>query len=77
MASAATPASVMNDVRHRAFDLIDRRYDLIHQIRREPMKAMGIVFGAGVLLGAIAGLACTARGRKAGDVCASLGTGPR
>jgi hypothetical protein len=50
--------------RHRALDLLDRRYDLIHQIRREPIKAVGYVFGAGVLVGAIAGAACVGLGLR-------------
>jgi hypothetical protein len=41
----------------------DHQYDLIHQIRRLPLKAIGIMFGAGVLIGVVGGMACAGRGR--------------
>lgn len=67
MSTVAIANNAAKVVRHRALDFLDRRYNLIHQIRREPMKAIGIVFGAGVLIGAVAGLACTGRGRHDRD----------
>jgi ElaB/YqjD/DUF883 family membrane-anchored ribosome-binding protein len=40
-------------VKRRLQDLTDRRHEVAHQVRREPFKAIGIAFGAGVLLGAV------------------------
>jgi ElaB/YqjD/DUF883 family membrane-anchored ribosome-binding protein len=50
--------------RRRVQELADRRYEVAHRIRQEPFKAIGIVFGAGVLLGvATAVMSCVGRGR--------------
>jgi len=49
--------SAFDDVRTAALRIMDRRYDLIHQIRREPVKSMGLAFGAGLFVGLIAAVA--------------------
>ena len=45
-------------VRRQAQGLVDMRYDVEHQIRREPLKAMGLTFGVGMILGVATGLVC-------------------
>jgi ElaB/YqjD/DUF883 family membrane-anchored ribosome-binding protein len=40
--------------KRRFQDLADRRYEVAHRIRQEPFKAVGVAFGAGVLLSAVA-----------------------
>ncbi|HZR25368.1 MAG TPA: hypothetical protein VFA59_17360 [Vicinamibacterales bacterium] len=77
MSTATLADTSLRAIRHRALDVFDRRYDLIHQIRREPVKAIGIVFGAGLLVGAAVSFACSVLGRKAGDVCAPRGGASR
>lgn len=49
----------MKTIRHKAEDLQDLRYELVHQVRREPLKAIGIALGAGAVLGAAAAFACS------------------
>lgn len=46
--------------RRRVQDLADRRHELAHQVRREPLKAIGIAFGAGLLLGTVTASLCRA-----------------
>lgn len=36
--------------------LDDTRDDMVHRIKQEPMKAVGVAFGAGLCLGAATGL---------------------
>lgn len=50
----------MKTIRHKAQDLEEMKYELVHQVRREPIKAVGIALGAGLLLGALTGVACGA-----------------
>jgi ElaB/YqjD/DUF883 family membrane-anchored ribosome-binding protein len=45
-------------VKRRVHDLADRRYELAHTVRREPFKAVGLAFGAGILLGAVTAAVC-------------------
>lgn len=47
-------------IRHKAQDLDDLRYEVVHRVRREPVKAIGIAVGAGAVLGALATFAFTA-----------------
>ncbi len=44
--------------RRRVQELADRRYEFAHQVRREPLKAIGIAFGAGMLLSAVTAGLC-------------------
>lgn len=46
-------------IRHKAQDLDDLRYEVVHRVRREPMKSIGIALGAGAVLGALTAFACT------------------
>jgi ElaB/YqjD/DUF883 family membrane-anchored ribosome-binding protein len=47
----------------RVQELADRRYEVAHRIRQQPFKAVGLAFGAGVLLGVVtAVVSCAARG---------------
>jgi hypothetical protein len=48
--------------KRRAQDVLDRRYDVIHRVRRDPVKALALVFGAGIAVGAVAGVVFTRRG---------------
>jgi ElaB/YqjD/DUF883 family membrane-anchored ribosome-binding protein len=47
-------------------ELADRRYEVAHRIRQEPLKAIGMAFGAGILLGAVTAVVwgTAARGRS-------------
>ena len=45
-------------VKRRIQTLADRRYELAHQVRREPFKAVGFAFGTGIVLGAAAAFVC-------------------
>lgn len=38
-----------------ARDAVDVRDDVVHRVKREPLKAMAIVFASGMLLGMLAG----------------------
>jgi ElaB/YqjD/DUF883 family membrane-anchored ribosome-binding protein len=49
-------------VKRRVQNFADLRYELAHQVRREPFKSVGIAFGAGILFGAVAAAVC-------GSVC--------
>lgn len=49
--------------KRRIQDLADRRYEVAHRIRQEPFKAIGIAFGAGLLLSAVTVVAYRAAGR--------------
>lgn len=62
----ATHASkqAFKTVRRQAQSLVDRRYDIEHKVRREPLRAIGITFGAGMILGVITGLVCGRRTRR-------------
>ena len=54
-------------VKRRIRDLADLRYELAHEVRREPFKAVGLVFAAGILLGAVTAVcvaACRAPKQK-------------
>jgi ElaB/YqjD/DUF883 family membrane-anchored ribosome-binding protein len=54
------PADMMKTIRQTADDISDLRDDVVHKVRKEPMKLIGIAVGAGVVLGALTGLACYA-----------------
>ena len=54
----------LKTVRRRAEALADKRHDVIHQIRRSPVKAVGIAFGAGTLVGVVAMMAMRCAGSK-------------
>jgi ElaB/YqjD/DUF883 family membrane-anchored ribosome-binding protein len=45
-------------LKRRIQDVTDRRYELAHQVRREPFKALGLAFGTGILLGAVTAAVC-------------------
>ncbi len=47
-------------IRHKVEDVQDLRHEFVHQVRREPIKAVAIALGAGALLGALTAFACTA-----------------
>jgi ElaB/YqjD/DUF883 family membrane-anchored ribosome-binding protein len=49
--------------KRRMQNLADRRYEVAHRIRQEPFKAIGIAFGAGVLLSAVTMVVYRAAGR--------------
>ncbi len=57
MSSIAASVSACDEVRTKALQFIDRRYELIHQIRREPVKSIGLAFSAGLVVGLMAALA--------------------
>jgi ElaB/YqjD/DUF883 family membrane-anchored ribosome-binding protein len=44
----------VKSMKRRMQDVADRRHDLVHQVRREPLQAIGIAFGIGALLGGVA-----------------------
>jgi len=48
--------------KRRVHDLAYRRYEVAHRIRQEPFKAIGMAFGAGVLVSAVTMLAFRAVG---------------
>ncbi|MGE5246602.1 MAG: hypothetical protein ACM3SQ_20430 [Betaproteobacteria bacterium] len=51
-----TARRAMKNVRRRVQGMEDLRDETIHRVKREPVKAVGIAFGAGLLLGAGVGL---------------------
>jgi ElaB/YqjD/DUF883 family membrane-anchored ribosome-binding protein len=45
-------------LKRRMQNVSDWRYELAHQVRREPFKALGLAFGTGILLGAVTAAVC-------------------
>ena len=50
----------IKSVKRRVQDLADLRYELAHEVRREPFKAVGLAFGTGILFGAVTAAVCAA-----------------
>ena len=48
-------------IKRHAQDLGDLRHEVVHRVRREPMKAVGIAFGAGLVTGIATTLLCRSR----------------
>lgn len=45
-------------------DIVDLKDEAVIRVKREPIKAVGIAFGAGIALGAIVGFVGAKRGRR-------------
>jgi ElaB/YqjD/DUF883 family membrane-anchored ribosome-binding protein len=48
-------------VKRRAQDVADLHDEIVHLVRREPVKAVAVAFGAGILVGVVTGIAGLAR----------------
>ncbi|HEV8348549.1 MAG TPA: hypothetical protein VGQ16_18365 [Vicinamibacterales bacterium] len=48
-------------VKRRTQDVADLHDEIVHLVRREPVKAVAVAFGAGILVGVVTGIAGLAR----------------
>lgn len=55
-----TSKDAMKRLRHRVEDIADLRHELEHQVRREPLVAVGLALGTGLVVGAATGWAAVA-----------------
>jgi ElaB/YqjD/DUF883 family membrane-anchored ribosome-binding protein len=62
--SAYAARRTIKRLKRRAQDLLDTRDEMALRVKREPLKALGLAFGAGLLVGALANWAARRCGER-------------